>query len=74
MHPKLWIAAIALAIPISIVAAQPLSSPAEVAPGAVQADHYPSAQVTFSNGVRGKPGLVYSRQSGYRPLLLDLHP
>lgn len=36
-------------------------------------DNYPSRPVVFANGVIGWPGLVYSRPSGYRELVLDLY-
>ena len=38
-----------------------------------QEDSYPAQDVTFPNGVRGKPGLVYREAMGYRALTLDLY-
>ncbi len=68
------IALLTLACGVSIAAAQQLPSPPpEVAPGLVTADRYPAPLVTFPNGVRGIPELVYREPVGYRPLTLDLY-
>jgi acetyl esterase/lipase len=36
-------------------------------------DRYPSDEITFANGVRGVPGVVYAEPIGYRQLTLDLY-
>jgi acetyl esterase/lipase len=53
--------------------AQQSTPPPEIAPKVVQADNYPTSEVTFPNGVKGKPALVYWEPIGYRPLALDLY-
>jgi acetyl esterase/lipase len=58
---------------VSQMAAQIPSPPPEIAVGVTHEDHYPAAQVTFPNGVKGIPGLVYSQPLGYRPLTLDIY-
>jgi acetyl esterase/lipase len=57
----------------SQMAAQIPSPPPEIAPQAAYEDHYPVSQVTFPNGVKGIPSLVYWEPIGYRPLTLDLY-
>jgi acetyl esterase/lipase len=54
-------------------AAQPPSPLPEVAADFVEMDRYPAHDVTFANGVRGIPGVVYWKPVGYRPLTLDLY-
>lgn len=70
---KLLTALILFAPPALALAASPPSSVPEVAPQVVRTDHYPPSRITFPNGVRGKPGLIYSQPVGYRPLALDLY-
>jgi len=57
----------------SQMAAQIPSPPPEIAAQAAHEDHYPANQVTFPNGVKGLPGLVYWQPIGYRPLTLDIY-
>ncbi len=57
----------------SLMAAQIPSPPPEIAAQAVYEDHYPANQVTFPNGVKGIPDLVYWEPIGYRPLTLDIY-
>ncbi len=45
----------------------------EVAADIVKVDRYPAHSVTFPNGVKGIPGMVYWEPVGYRPLTLDLY-
>jgi acetyl esterase/lipase len=58
---------------VSQMAAQIPSPPPEIAVGVAHEDHYPATQVTFPNGVKGIPGLVYWQPLGYRPLTLDIY-
>lgn len=37
----------------------------------VMADHYPVRDISFPDGVRGIPSLIYWQPTGYRPLTLD---
>ena len=65
---------IAVALIISaLAAAQQPSRPPEIAADIVKADRYPAHDVTFPNGVRGIPGVVYFEPVGYRSLTLDLY-
>lgn len=64
--------AIALAVSPPVLAADVFSVPPEIG-GSVRGDGYPIQDVTFPNGVRGKPGLVYEEPAGYRALTLDLY-
>jgi acetyl esterase/lipase len=57
----------------SQMAAQIPSPPPEIAIGAARVEHYPATQVTFPNGVKGIPNLVYWQPLGYRPLTLDIY-
>lgn len=50
------------------VAETPLIANTNVSKGS-----YPSQQVTFPHGVQGRPGIVYSERTGFRPLTLDLY-
>jgi acetyl esterase/lipase len=73
MIRRLVAALVALVLPLSALAAEvPLPAP-EVAPQTHQGDGYPAQAVTFPNGVRGEPGLVYWEPLGYRALTLDLY-
>lgn len=45
----------------------------EIAANNVAEDHYPAHNVTFANGVKGIPGIVYWQPMGYRELTLDLY-
>src|SRR5258706_7395546 len=57
----------------SLMAAQIPSPPPEIAAQAVYEDHDPANQVTFPNGVKGIPDLVYWEPIGYRPLTLGIY-
>lgn len=57
----------------ALAEAQPLTPPTEVAADIVKVDRYPAHSVTFPNGVKGIPGMVYWEPVGYRPLTLDLY-
>jgi len=74
MIQKLAATLAALAVSFSALAAE-IPSPAPATAGAPsgQENSYPGQDVTFPNGVRGKPGLVYWEPLGYRPLALDLY-
>ena len=64
---------VAFAVSFSALAAEvPLPAP-KMATRTGQEDSYPAQDVTFPNGVRGKPGLVYREPPGYRALTLDLY-
>ncbi|MEO7102742.1 MAG: alpha/beta hydrolase [Gemmatimonadaceae bacterium] len=45
----------------------------EIAANASKSDPYPAHSVTFANGVKGIPDVVYDTPDGYRPLTLDLY-
>ena len=65
-----------IAISSSVLAsasAQLPSAVPEVAAEVVKVDRYPVHDVTFPNGVKGTPGVVYWEPVGYRPLTLDLY-
>ena len=65
---------IVLAFGISaVVEAQLPSPPPDIAADNVLVDRYPVQNVTFPNGVRGLPGVIYSKPVGFRPLTLDLY-
>lgn len=64
--------AIALAIFYPALAADVAPPLVEVG-SSVQGDGYPAQDVTFPNGVKGRPGLVYREPLGYRALTLDLY-
>jgi acetyl esterase/lipase len=61
-----------LALCVTPMAQLPTPLP-EIAMQPAQMDHYPAHGVTFSNGVKGVPDIVYWRQTGYRPLTLDVY-
>lgn len=72
------LAAIMLAAPpVQIHAAEAGVSPKEldvpIADRPVLADRYPDRRVRFPNGSIGHADLVFSQQSGFRPLTLDLY-
>lgn len=65
---------IVIAVSVSAHIAAQLPSPLpEVAAAVVTADHYPAHDVTFANGVRSMPAIIYWEPLGYRPLTLDLY-
>jgi acetyl esterase/lipase len=64
--------AIALAVSRPALAADVSAVPPEMG-RSVRGDGYPAQDVTFPNGVRGKPSLVYGEPLGYRALTLDLY-
>jgi len=39
----------------------------------VRENRYPAHDVTFPNGVKGIPGVVFWNPIGYRPITLDLY-
>ena len=61
-----------LVLCVSSAVAQLPSPLPEIALQPARADRYPANGV-FPNGVKGVPGVVYSTQTGYRPLTLDLY-
>jgi acetyl esterase/lipase len=74
MIQKLAATLVAFAVAFSALAAEiPMPAPRVVATPRGQEDSYPAQDVTFPNGVRGKPGLVYREAAGYRALTLDLY-
>jgi len=74
MIQKLAATLVAFAVAFSALAAEiPMPVPRVVATPRGQEDSYPAQDVTFPNGVRGKPGLVYREAVGYRALTLDLY-
>jgi acetyl esterase/lipase len=73
LKQQLLTACTTVLLSVSSLAAQIPSPAPEVAAQAVPEDHYPSRQVTFPNGVKGLPGLMYWWPIGYRPLTLDLY-
>jgi acetyl esterase/lipase len=73
MNREWWVGCGVLALCVSSVVAQLPSPLPEIAAQPAQADRYPAHGVTFSNGVKGVPGVVYWTQTGYRPLTLDLY-
>jgi acetyl esterase/lipase len=62
-----------MTLSLSPIWAQLPSQPPEIASQSVWVDHYPSRQVSFPNGVKGIPSVVYWTPIGYRPLTLDLY-
>jgi acetyl esterase/lipase len=54
-------------------AAQRPTPPPEIARDAPRIDRFPAHDVTFANGVTGKPDLPFSTTVGFRPLTLDLY-
>jgi acetyl esterase/lipase len=73
MIQKLAATLVAFAVSFSALAAEvPVPTP-KMAAQRGQDDSYPDHDVTFPNGVRGKPGLVYWGPLGYRALTLDLY-
>ena len=64
--------ALMIALSLSVSAQLPFPAP-EVAAKTVRQDRYPPSQITFPNGVKGTPNLVYWQPLGYRPLTLDLY-
>jgi acetyl esterase/lipase len=70
----IFIELIAIALSVSALAEEKLSSPLpEVAADVAKMDRYYAHDVTFPNGVRGTPGVVYWEPIGYRSLTLDLY-
>lgn len=51
----------------------PLRPLPEVAEQPTREDRYPAREVSFADGVKGLPDLVYSQPPGHRPLTLDLY-
>ena len=65
MIQKLAATLVAFAVSFSALAAEiPMPAPRVVATPRGQEDSYPAQDVTFPNGVRGKPGLVYREAAG----------
>ena len=74
MIQKLAAALAVFAVSFSALAAEiPVPAPKVASAPRGQEDSYPGQNVTFPNGVRGKPGLVYREPPGYRALTLDLY-
>jgi acetyl esterase/lipase len=69
---RIAVVVIALAVWRPALAADVSSAPPEIG-RSVRGDGYPVQDVTFPNGVRGKPSLVYGEPLGYRALTLDLY-
>ncbi len=57
----------------ALAEAQPPSPAPEIADHVVSEDRYPTHDVTFPNGVRGIPDVLYWNPAGYRPVTLDLY-
>ena len=73
MSWKLMLGCFTSVLAVSGAFAQPSTPAPEIAAKPVEADNYPTPEVTFPNGVKGKPALVYWEPIGYRPLALDLY-
>jgi acetyl esterase/lipase len=73
MTSKLLTIFVACVFPACALAASPSSPTPSIAPQVEQAAPYPAQDVTFPQGVRGKPGLIYWEPAGYRPLQRDLY-
>jgi acetyl esterase/lipase len=72
MRDQLQMPCVILGFCFSSSVAQLPSPLPEIAAG-TQPDRLSAQRVTFPNGVKGVPRVVYSVQSGYRPLTLDLY-
>jgi hypothetical protein len=65
---------IVIALSVSAPAVAQLPSPTpEIAAEVTRVDRYPAHNVTFPNGVRGIPDVVYWNPVGHWPLTLDLY-
>jgi hypothetical protein len=65
---------IANAISVSTTVATQLPSPTpEIVAQVTREDRYLARNVSFPNGVRGIPGVIFWNPAGYRPLKLDLY-
>src|SRR5262249_45362498 len=66
------VAAMLVGLSADVVGQLPQPTP-QIAEQATGIDRYPTHQVSFANGVRGLPDVVYWNRLGYRPLTLDLY-
>lgn len=63
---------VSLFVSSPVMAKMPVPFP-KVDVDVVMADHYPVQDISFPDGVRGIPALIYWQPTGYRPLKLDLY-
>jgi acetyl esterase/lipase len=71
---RTYAALIAVRLGIAAPAAAQLPTPLPaIGANASKGDPYPAHSVTFPNGVKGVPDVVYGVPAGYQPLTLDLY-
>jgi len=73
MFLKLFFTYLPFLVPLAAMATPLPPQASEVVNYIVEEDRYPAHEVTFANGVRGIPCVVYGSPTGYRPLTLDLY-
>ena len=73
MFLKLFSMCLPFLVPLAAMADRLPPQASEVVNYIVEEDRYPAHEVTFANGVRSLPCIVYGRPTGYRPLTLDLY-